>query len=349
MPYVCHMYAICMPYVCHVVSSNSSQVCVQPPGSWDQAHWTIEAKPTLARLRSIWDHVSFAFFLFVSYVPELDSSKSFLLLRSLPRTPSRKAGGLHYRPNKRSDCGKLWHGCHNICSSYKSLQPLAILNRCRFIYTCALNLVEAINKHKRFAWCAEMLRKNKMLQSQSKRLKCWCLWRSVPKTKWIHSLQIPTFLHSESFSKIMWTCPQVSLETPWGMTGMEPRPDLSWPEWPDSHVSAVALEVCCVQLTASAHFRRQGRSAGRSLECCLACVLHRINFVSMMIKSNFNTYIFNTHTHMLRMVIANCEVECILRAKNSSVTWKDWTRCLTNNSCSFWMLVEMVWIAKTVR
>ena len=33
-----------------------------------------------------------------------------------------------------------------------------------------------------------------------------------------------------------------------------------------------------------------------------------------------------TNTHFLRMVIANCEVEYIVRAKNSSVTWKDWTR-----------------------
>ena len=36
----------------------------------------------------------------------------------------------------------------------------------------------------------------------------------------------------------------------------------------------------------------------------------------------------DTNTHLLRMVIANYEVECIVRAKNTSVTWKDWTMFL---------------------
>ena len=36
-------------------------------------------------------------------------------------------------------------------------------------------------------------------------------------------------------------------------------------------------------------------------------------------------------THLLRLVIANCEVECIVRAKNSSVTWNDWTRFSKEN------------------
>ena len=70
---------------------------------------------------------------------------------------------------------------------------------------------------------------------------------------------------------------------------------------------------------------------------------------SASIDSTLGQTHIRTHTHLLRMVIANCEVECILRAKNSSVTWNDWTWCLSETSCSFWMLAEMAQIAKTVQ
>ena len=56
---------------------------------------------------------------------------------------------------------------------------------------------------------------------------------------------------------------------------------------------------------------------------------------SLNLQTYIYIYISHTHTHLLRMAIANCEVECILRAKNSSVAWKDWKGCQKKSSCSF--------------
>ena len=49
----------------------------------------------------------------------------------------------------------------------------------------------------------------------------------------------------------------------------------------------------------------------------------------------------STHTHTLAQN-GHCELwsGLYLTCKNSSVTWKDWTGCLRETSCLFWMVTE---------